>query len=214
VARLADVRYKEHGIRTVFLLADEPNQKPKYLVALGLGIPCVSTNWLLDCCQKHVLIDWNEYLLAAGESSRGLMSQRVNLRWGDKAQQLNGIYRDTYGSNSALLGWSVLCIGLELFPPGKPKNLKRLNSASDKQYESTRKLPSIMLAMGADQVEAVCELKHASHKITEYDLVLVKDEEEVEKFNAVGKGERPPCVDIPWVKECLVAGKLLDIPEV
>ena len=252
VARLADVKYKEHGIQTVFLLADEPNQKPKYLVALGLGIPCVSTKWLLDCCEQvsaafayvwmrvyriaaqHALTDWNEHLLPAGEYSHGLMSQRVNLRWGDKSQQLNGIYRDAYGSNSTLLGRSVLCIGLELFPPGKPKGLKRvsahavsdtrslskpmkksqLNSADDKQYESTRKLPSIMLAMGADQVEAVCELKHALHKITEYDLVLVKDEEEVEKFNAAGKGERPPCVHIPWVKECLVAGKLLDIPDV
>jgi len=56
------------------------------------------------------------------------MSQRVNLRWGDKSQQLREIYRDMYGSNSILLGKSVLCIGLELFPPGKPKSLKRVSA--------------------------------------------------------------------------------------
>ena len=56
-----------------------------------------------------------------------MMSQRVNLRWGDKSQQFREIYRDMYGSNSILRGKSVLCIGLELFPPGKPKNLKRVS---------------------------------------------------------------------------------------
>ena len=56
------------------------------------------------------------------------MSQRVNLRWGDKSQQFREIYRDTYGSNSILRGMSVLCIGLELFPPGKTKGLKRVSA--------------------------------------------------------------------------------------
>jgi len=66
--------------------------------------------------------------------------------------------------------------------------------------------------MGADQVEAVWDVKHASLKMTEYDYVLVKDMEEVKKFNAAGKADPPPCFHIPWVKECLVAGKFLDIP--
>lgn len=52
VARQADVKHKDLGVQTVFLLADEPNQKPKYLVALALGIPCVSTEWLLDCREQ------------------------------------------------------------------------------------------------------------------------------------------------------------------
>ena len=161
------------------------------------------------------------------------MSQRVNLRWGDKSQQLREIYRDMYGSNSILRGKSVLCIGLELFPPGKSRSLKRvsaytmcdihplsktvmgfkLNSEDDRQNESTRKLPSIILAMGADHVEAVCDVKYAHYKMNGYDLVLAKDVEDVKKFNSTGKGDRPPCVHIPWVKECLVAGKLLDIPD-
>lgn len=214
VAHRVDVRYKDLGVHTVFLLADEPNQKPKYLMALALGIPCVSTQWLLECTNQHALINWNDHLLPAGEYPWGLMSQRVNLRWGDKSQQLHETYTDMYGSNSTLLDEkAILCIGLELFPPGKSKGLKRINTEDDRQNKSTRELPGIMLAMGADQVEAVCDLKDAQHEINDYDFVLVKDLEEVKKFNGVVKGERPPCVHIPWVKECLVAGRLLDVPK-
>jgi hypothetical protein len=35
-------------IERLFLLADDPNQKPKFLIALALGIPCLSTAWLRD----------------------------------------------------------------------------------------------------------------------------------------------------------------------
>jgi len=38
----------KEGIERVFLLADDANQKPKYLIALALGIPCLSVNWLHD----------------------------------------------------------------------------------------------------------------------------------------------------------------------
>ena len=33
-------------ISRLFLLADDANQKPKFLIALALGIPCLSTTWL------------------------------------------------------------------------------------------------------------------------------------------------------------------------
>lgn len=52
LARQADVKHKDLGVQTVFLLADEANQKPKYLVALALGIPCVSIKWLLECREQ------------------------------------------------------------------------------------------------------------------------------------------------------------------
>jgi len=146
VASRAEVKHKDFGLQTMFLLADEPNQKPKYLVALALGIPCVSTQWLLDCQEQvsaflvdgrirahhidpqHALINWTPYLLPAGEYTHGLMSQRVNLRWGDKSRQFHETYRDMYGSNAILYGKSVLCLGLELFPPGKTKGLKRVST--------------------------------------------------------------------------------------
>ena len=36
------------GINRVFLLADDSSQKPKFLMAIALGIPCLSVNWLED----------------------------------------------------------------------------------------------------------------------------------------------------------------------
>ena len=40
------------GLERVFLLADDANQKPKYLIALALGIPCLSFEWLHDVVNK------------------------------------------------------------------------------------------------------------------------------------------------------------------
>lgn len=49
VIKKNDVKWTGHeDIERLFLLADDPNQKPKYLVALALGIPCLSTSWLHD----------------------------------------------------------------------------------------------------------------------------------------------------------------------
>ena len=42
-----DVRFtRKDGLERVFLLSDNFNGKPKYLLALALGIPCVSVEWL------------------------------------------------------------------------------------------------------------------------------------------------------------------------
>ena len=48
-----DVRWlPKDGIQRVFLLADDANQKPKFLIALALGIPCLSFEWLHDTVDK------------------------------------------------------------------------------------------------------------------------------------------------------------------
>lgn len=41
------------NVDKVFLLSDKANQKPKYLIALALGIPCVSFDWL-DALEVNV----------------------------------------------------------------------------------------------------------------------------------------------------------------
>jgi hypothetical protein len=49
IAYKEEVRWTgREGMERVFLLADDANQKPKYLIALALGIPCLSVNWLYD----------------------------------------------------------------------------------------------------------------------------------------------------------------------
>ena len=49
VIEKSDVRWiGKDDIEKVFLLSDNANQKPKFLIALGLGIPCVNVSWLHD----------------------------------------------------------------------------------------------------------------------------------------------------------------------
>ena len=44
-----EVKWAGKGnLQQIFLVADDASQKPKYLLALALGIPCLSVNWLTD----------------------------------------------------------------------------------------------------------------------------------------------------------------------
>jgi len=53
VAVADDIRWApKDGIQRVFLLADDANQKPKFLIALALGIPCLSFDWLHAIVEK------------------------------------------------------------------------------------------------------------------------------------------------------------------
>jgi len=62
--------------------------------------------------------------------------------------------------------------------------------------------------MGSEQVEAVCDPKHASADLTEFDYVIMKEEDDVEKYAREGV----TCVHVPWMKECLIASQLLPLP--
>ncbi len=42
----------DEGIERLFLIADEANQKPKFLTALALGIPCLDTKWLFESVEQ------------------------------------------------------------------------------------------------------------------------------------------------------------------
>lgn len=53
----------------VAVIADEYSRKPKYMQALALGIPCLSSRWVADCAQSGRRLDWQPYLLSAGFST-------------------------------------------------------------------------------------------------------------------------------------------------
>jgi len=130
-------------------------------------------------------------------------SQRVNLGWGDKTQSLNDVLVNPLASK-LFWGKSVLCIGEDIFPI-----LKRNNSDGERQKEPGRTVPRIVLAMGAELVEAVVDHRHASADLGEYDYVLVKDVKEVKEYAREGV----TCVHVPWMKECLIASQLLPLPD-
>jgi hypothetical protein len=65
VAVADDVQWvPKDGIQRVFLLADDANQKPKFLIALALGIPCLSFDWLHATVDKvSILAFYSAFLL-------------------------------------------------------------------------------------------------------------------------------------------------------
>lgn len=61
------------------LVADEHSRKAKYMQALALGLPCIAGRWIEDCVAKSTILDWEPYLLAAGNSSflNGAIRSRI-----------------------------------------------------------------------------------------------------------------------------------------
>ncbi|PGH36674.1 hypothetical protein GX50_00536 [[Emmonsia] crescens] len=53
----------------VCLLTDEHTRRVKYMQALALNIPCLAGRWIHDCIAKDRIVDWEPYLLPAGEST-------------------------------------------------------------------------------------------------------------------------------------------------
>lgn len=51
------------------LIADKHCRTAKFIQALALGIPCLSTRWITHCVSKQRLLPWAPYLLPSGESS-------------------------------------------------------------------------------------------------------------------------------------------------
>lgn len=67
-------------------------------------------------------------------------------------------------------------------------------------------MPRILLCMGASRVEAVADARYASHSLDEYDYVIVKEESDVGTLRI----KRINAVHFGWVKECLVASRILE----
>lgn len=45
----SDVQWTRNDLDRLFLVADNITQKPRYLLAIALGVPCISIQWLHDC---------------------------------------------------------------------------------------------------------------------------------------------------------------------
>lgn len=50
------------------VIADTHSRRAKFLQALALGLPCLAAKWVEDCCRRGRVMEWEHYLLPAGES--------------------------------------------------------------------------------------------------------------------------------------------------
>lgn len=75
------------------LLADRYCRRAKFVQALALGIPCLSTRWITDCAAKQQLLPWEPYLLPSGESSflGGAVRSRILQSFPTATATLSGI---------------------------------------------------------------------------------------------------------------------------
>ncbi|WAR63467.1 hypothetical protein PtB15_17B67 [Puccinia triticina] len=72
---------KHEKLRAILLVADAPVKTLKYLMALALGIPCVSTKWVTHSCDQGYALDWEKYLIGPGPSVfLGAVPALVNLQ--------------------------------------------------------------------------------------------------------------------------------------
>lgn len=77
----------------------------------------------------------------------------------------------------------------------------------EKTQEAHNAVTRIILAMGADRVEAVSELKYASAPVADFDLVIIKEAQ-----NYTPELDNGKIVHWAWVKDCLIASRQLPFP--
>ncbi|KAL4253141.1 hypothetical protein ABKN59_004146 [Abortiporus biennis] len=205
-ANSEDVVLLQEGLDRIFLISDDANRKPKFLIALALGIPCVSLEWLNDSVSEEKDKDWRPYLLPAGfcESLHARVSQMVDLDWGNSPAHLGEIGGNKVPSK-VFKDQTILCISQDFVP--LPKISRKGTSDAEKAKEAHRLVPRIILCMGASYVEAVGDPKFASKLLKKFDYVVVKEESDVDRYAS----NEVNCVHFGWVKDCLIAGRLLPL---
>ncbi|EFI28374.1 hypothetical protein CC1G_13908 [Coprinopsis cinerea okayama7 len=206
VIKKQDVELNRKDICRLFLLADGANQKPKYLMALGLGIPCLSLKWLETCAAENEDVDWPPFLLPQGQYNDSCLTQMVDLNWGTSAYHLANIM-DNPAPMKLMKGTSVLCVGHDIFP--QPKGKSHPNNEQGFQ-DGINYCTRIILAMGADSVEAVLNPDFASRGFDDYTYIVTRAPPAENKWPEL---PRSRLVDWSWVKSCLIANRLLPTPE-
>ncbi|KAF5330425.1 hypothetical protein D9619_005443 [Psilocybe cf. subviscida] len=193
----------DRNTKRLFLIADDSLLTPKYLMALALGIPCVSQAWLTDSAESDTEKDWSTYLLPQGFSPSigARLSQQVDADWGSSIYHLHRIM-DNGVPSKLFKDMNILYIVSD--SPGQ-KTQKKFSTliADDKAQPSY-----ILLGMGAEMVETVATPAYASKDLEEYDYIVVRDNCSKHPDFA----DYLKVVEWTWVKECLIASRILPIP--
>ncbi|KAJ5238977.1 hypothetical protein N7468_003596 [Penicillium chermesinum] len=125
------------------LIADSHSRREKYMQALALGLPCLSGRWVEDCVAKGQILEWDIYLLPAGDSMylNGATKSRVM----NISSPVDALLPNTIASRSKLLdGQSVLIV-----------------TGRGKAEEKRKAYIFLTYALGASRVERVPDLETA-----------------------------------------------------
>ncbi|CCX12297.1 Similar to DNA repair protein rhp9; acc. no. P87074 [Pyronema omphalodes CBS 100304] len=157
----------------------------KYLQALALGLPCLSEKWIADCIKAGKVLEWEYYLLPAGETKRlgGQIKSQV-LAGYNSGMRLGEVLEKR---RRVVDGWGILVL---------PKGLGA---------EQRKAYPFLLLALGASRVMVVKGVEAVEKKVRDggWDCVFCK---EGEKGKVQRLGVR--VVDDNELKDGVVFGKL------
>lgn len=165
------------------LVADKHSRREKYMQALALGLPCLSGRWIEDSVKQNRILDWDMYLLPAGESMylHGATKSRILTPTPAAAAR----FTDTIAARPKLLeGQSVLLV-----------------MGRGKAEEKKKAYIFLTYALGAARVERVLDLKAAKEILMEqgkesspvWNWVYVDDHEEAAaKAMILGNSEGAP----------------------
>lgn len=131
------------------VVADKHSRRVKYMQALALNIPCLSGRWVEDCLAQNRIIDWDLYLLPAGESTylNGATKSRIL----PPTPAANARFSQTIAGRPNLLrDQSVLMV---------------MNRG--KEEETSKAYVFLTYALGAARVERVYDLKSAKSLLQE-----------------------------------------------
>ncbi|OJJ33063.1 hypothetical protein ASPWEDRAFT_43117 [Aspergillus wentii DTO 134E9] len=125
------------------LIADQHSRREKYMQALALNLPCLSPRWVEDCVAQNRILDWEMYLLPAGES--------MYLHGATKSRMLT-----PNPPTTARLSETI---------SGRPNLLNRqsvlLVMGRGKQDDKKKAYVFLTYALGASRVERVPDLESA-----------------------------------------------------
>ncbi|KZT28445.1 hypothetical protein NEOLEDRAFT_1154372 [Neolentinus lepideus HHB14362 ss-1] len=190
-------------IAKIFLLSDDCTTKPKFLMALALGVPCLDIRWILAPGE----LDWPAYLLPAGysESIQARISQMVDLDWGNSIDYVEDIMNNPVATK--LFGnKSILCLSDKFVPI--QAHVTKKKTITDGRGSLTC-VPRILLAMGAIRVEAVVQTRYATERnLKAYHYIIVSELSDIDPL----RGDGLSVAHWDWVKDCLISGRLLDMP--
>lgn len=125
------------------VIADKHSRREKYMQALALNLPCLSGRWVEDCIAQNRIIDWEMYLLPAGDST--YLNGAAKSRMLTPTLAVNARFSHTITARPKLLdGQSVLIV-----------------MGRGKEEEKSRAYIFLTYALGASRVERVYDLKSA-----------------------------------------------------
>ncbi|ORY21464.1 hypothetical protein BCR39DRAFT_553543 [Naematelia encephala] len=165
--------------------------KPKMMVALSRGIPCLAEHYLLDL-DKGFEVKWQNYLISPGRSEilGQHTSQVIDLEWGGP---------EWTHTNSA-----------NIRQPFKEKKFLFIEPKSkDERFKQVKTLvPFCLHALGAASIET-CLMLDRNAKLDVYDYIIIEDRDKSQKVGKEVAASGRMC-NFLWLKQCLIMGAALE----